>query len=240
MQKRTAQALSRTALFGADSPAEPPHEFLIWSYGTVETTKGDLDFTRVDADRIVAEWQRQGNDLPLDYGHGMAAGTDAADPAEAGKAAGWFALEARDDGLWAVRVRWTEAAAAKLSAKEYRYFSPWIALDDDGRVAELFNLALTNIPATLNQRPLMAADKRGTSMMRKPRDGAARSARPPWASAPRHARSARRRASRARRRPARLPVMRAPRRARGAPRSAPHAPRRAPRAAILRAVPRAP
>ena len=173
MQKRTAQALSRTALFGADSPAEPPHEFLIWSYGTVETTKGDLDFTRVDADRIVAEWQRQGNDLPLDYGHGMAAGTDAADPAEAGKAAGWFALEARDDGLWAVRVRWTEAAAAKLSAKEYRYFSPWIALDDDGRVAELFNLALTNIPATLNQRPLMAADKRGTSMMRKPRDGAA-------------------------------------------------------------------
>lgn len=86
-----------------------------------------------------------GADLPIDYDHQ----TDyAAVPGVGGTAiaAGWIkALEARDDGIWA-RVEWTEAAAAHLRAKEYRYISPVYAHSKTGVVSLLLRAGLTNNP----------------------------------------------------------------------------------------------
>lgn len=65
-------------------------------------------------------------------------------------AAGWIklgSLEAADDGIWG-EVDWTTAAAAKLSAREYRYTSPAFMADPaTKRVVHLKNAALVNIPA---------------------------------------------------------------------------------------------
>src|SRR5690606_21758833 len=79
------------------------------------------------------------------------------DPAQAGKAAGWFELEVRNGELWAVNVRWTPPAAEALRRKEWRFMSPAFSTDDEGRITSLLNVALTNLPATRRLEPLMAA-----------------------------------------------------------------------------------
>lgn len=64
-------------------------------------------------------------------------------------ASGWFGkLEWREgEGLFAVDVEWTEAAATAIAAGEYRFISPVFLYDTDGRVTTLINAALTNTPA---------------------------------------------------------------------------------------------
>lgn len=146
----------------------PPTEFRIFRAGVNDSTKGSVTFDAEAAKAVMAAWKDYGNDLPVDYAHAMIQGL-AVDPALAGKAAGWFDLEVRDGELWAVNVRWTEAAAEALTAKEYRYISPAFYTDKDGRVVELVNVALTNIPATKDQDALVAAS-------RETRDCRARSA----------------------------------------------------------------
>lgn len=130
----------------------PPGEFRIFPFGLIETTKGRFQFDQESAQMVVAAWQNYGNQLSIDYEH------QALDPVANGPvpAAGWFDLELRDDGLWAVNVQWTERARALLVAREYRYFSPAFYTDDEGRIVELINLALTNIPATKFMEPLVA------------------------------------------------------------------------------------
>lgn len=65
-------------------------------------------------------------------------------------AAGWIdpaSLTAEDDGIWA-DVEWTDAAARKLAAREYRYISPLFTFDPATRaVRALVNAGLTNTPA---------------------------------------------------------------------------------------------
>lgn len=134
---------------------EPPSEFRIFAAGKVETSKGTFVFDDAAAESVLAHYADQGNELMVDYDHASLG--FAIDPAQAGKAAGWFNVELRDGELWAVNVRWTEPAAAALKRKEWRYMSPAFATDDDGRILELINVALTNIPATKRMKPLMAA-----------------------------------------------------------------------------------
>lgn len=98
---------------------------------------------------IIEAWRRRGNDLVVDYEHQTLNGTEA-------PAAGWIKeLEARDDGLWA-RVEWTDRARRYLESREYRYFSPVVKLDEERRVMELLNVALTNFPAISQLTPLAA------------------------------------------------------------------------------------
>lgn len=104
---------------------------------------------------MLARYADQGNELMVDYDH-YSLGF-ALDPALAGKAAGWFGLELRGGELWAVNVRWTQPAAEALSRGEWKYISPAFVTDESGRICELINVALTNIPATKNMRPLIAA-----------------------------------------------------------------------------------
>jgi len=85
-------------------------------------------------------------EMVVDYDHQTLAAMEDASGKTA-KAAGWVkALEVRDDGIYA-NIEWTEAAAAALKAKEYRYLSPALPHDDGGNVRMILNVALTNVPA---------------------------------------------------------------------------------------------
>jgi len=144
------------------SSSAPPGEFRIWSFGEIETTKGTFLFDETAARSVLDAWSAYGNRLTIDYEH------KAVDPnrrAGDGKSAGSFLLELRDDGLYAVDVRWTPPAFEQLSNKEWLYFSPYFSAEEgSGRILELINLALTNIPATRNMTPLVTAHRSASLM----------------------------------------------------------------------------
>lgn len=85
-----------------------------------------------------------GNDLPVDIGHALEVPGAAGDGAPA---AGWIGrLEARNGGeLWGFAT-WTEATAAKLRNREYRFLSPVFMHDEGGAIMWLMRAGLTNRP----------------------------------------------------------------------------------------------
>lgn len=150
--------LTLIALAMGDGEARtPPKELRIFPMGMIDTSKGPFIFDEESAQMVMAAYRDQGNELFFDYDHRSLSDDG---PADSGKAAGWFQLELRADGLWAVNVRWTPAASAGLSAGEWRYFSPAFLVDDNRRICALVNVALTNNPATKNMTPLVAASAR--------------------------------------------------------------------------------
>lgn len=151
-----------TALSVVLSGDEPPTEFRLFAAGEVETTKGTFTFDESSAASVMAEYAAHGIDLMIDYDHASLASVTL-DPAQTGKAAGWFNLEVRGGELWAVNVRWTEAAAEALRAKEWRFMSPAFSTED-GRITSVLNVAITNLPATRRLEPLMAASAKGDGM----------------------------------------------------------------------------
>jgi len=151
----TTYARQRVQLSLVMAGDEPPSEFRIFTAGQVDTVKGRFVFDESAAASVMAEYKAHGIDLMVDYDH-ASLGDSKADPALAGRAAGWFGLELRGGELWAVNVRWTPAAAEALRAKEWRFMSPAFALDGD-RITSLLNVAITNLPATRQLEPLMAA-----------------------------------------------------------------------------------
>lgn len=136
---------------------EPPSEFPVWQLGETRFRWADgeehaIDLTPELAQRILASWAEGGRQLAIDYNH---ASLRSVDDHEA-RAAGWFDLELRDDGLWAVNVTWTETAANYLRRREYRYTSP-VWGEDEAGPRDLLNVALTINPATLGALPLVAS-----------------------------------------------------------------------------------
>lgn len=128
----------------------PPKEVMLIKFGRTVTTKGDYFFDRESAAKVLARYESRGLHLNFDYNH------LSIDPSneEQGKAAGWYDLELRDDGLWAVNITWTPRASDMILNKEYLYISPAIALDNEKKVVRLINVALTNLPATDELEPL--------------------------------------------------------------------------------------
>lgn len=139
--------------------SEPPKEFRLFAYGANETSKGVFVLAPEGAAKIVEECKLHGVDLMIDYDH-ASLNPFSVDPALSGRAAGWFNVEARGDGLWATNVRWTEAASGAIRAKEWRYVSPAFAADEAGTITSLLNVAITNMPATRRAIPLVAANRR--------------------------------------------------------------------------------
>jgi phage I-like protein len=68
---------------------EPPSEFRIFTAGKVETSKGTFLFDAKSAESVMAAYREHGTELMVDYDHASLGST--ADPALAGRAAGWFA-----------------------------------------------------------------------------------------------------------------------------------------------------
>lgn len=147
------KAMMTTATLAASG--EPPTEFRIWPYGEIQTTKGKFSLSQANAQAIVESWAAWGNDMHFDYEHAafdsdMLANGDA-------PAAGWFKLEARNDGLYATSIEWTEKAFNRIKAKELRYYSPAFLANDSGEIVDILNCALTNNPATHDLDPLAAS-----------------------------------------------------------------------------------
>lgn len=136
-----------------------PTELRIFAAGDNPTTKGTFRFTKRSAELVMAENAEYGNDRSADYEHQALAQPPVKAPASA-----WYDLELRDTPngpeLWAANIRWTDNARALIEAKEYRYTSPAFYHDADGEILGYRNFALTNNPATLNLRPLIAASAR--------------------------------------------------------------------------------
>lgn len=142
-----------------DSPASPPTEFCVFGKGTNPSEKGDFLFDGAAAKAVMDHAKRWGNRFPFDWCHKMVR-MDGPDPAEDGKAAGWFTPELRDGALWATAITWTPLARQKIGDREFVYFSPAFNVDDEERVVELTNVALTNLPAMHGIEQLVAADTR--------------------------------------------------------------------------------
>jgi phage I-like protein len=135
----------------------PPTEFRIFTAGINESQKGSVLFDDLAAKLVMASYKRWGIDLAIDLEHGMVdVAPGAADPT-ARDARGWCKLEVRNGELWAVDVKWTPDGIKRLTNKTQRYISPCFDRDvKTKRVVEMFNIALTAIPAT-NQAPALVA-----------------------------------------------------------------------------------
>ena len=141
--KRVVQAKG----YVVDLGDKPPTEYRLWAYGTVETSKGSFLFTKEDAAAVIADIKTRGVELHFDYEHGTF--SDAANSGQPIPAAGWYNVEARDDGLWLTNIRWTPTAAKMLEEREYRYLSPAFGVNETtNHIVSLENSALTNYPAT--------------------------------------------------------------------------------------------
>lgn len=139
------------------APATPPESFIVLKFGRNAYTKNAnecaFEFTREDAEAIIANYHQRGKDLVIDYDHqSVIEGVQAL-------AAGWItALTIDDEGLRA-QCEWTQAGAAHLAAREYRYHSPVIIFRKGGKhPIALHSVALTNHPALHQYAPLVAQD----------------------------------------------------------------------------------
>jgi phage I-like protein len=154
----TKKAYATWGLSPWSADGKPPLKFRLFKYGENRSTKGTVFLTRESAKKCLSAWIDYGNDLSGDYNHAVT------NPAiEAPRASCWFSLALEQDGLYAVNVRWTPAAHDAICNKEFRYYSPYFAIECDKFnrpcVVEIINVALTNTPATKNQRPLVGLSK---------------------------------------------------------------------------------
>jgi len=115
-----------------------------------------LDFTKERLQGFADKINKnvRGIDLAVDYDH------------QIGIAAGWFnEAKVEDDGLY-IKVDWTDGAAAKIRAGEYRYFSPEILFKWQHPVTKIDYTdvisggAVTNKPFLKGIKPLELHDER--------------------------------------------------------------------------------
>ncbi len=143
-----------------EARATPPEWIHLLPMGEL-TLADNRDPIRVDQqalDNIIAAGTQRGNDIVIDYEHQTLSGGEA-------PAAGWIKeMQARADGLWA-RVDWTDKAASYITNREYRYFSPVLAMDQERRPTALLNAGLTNFPAITHLPPLVAKSREGMEVI---------------------------------------------------------------------------
>jgi phage I-like protein len=170
----------RIDLFAGGGQQEPPSRFLLFGRGETKTEKGVFLLDDEAGASCMAKYRERGVRLAIDYDHGSLAFISA-DPAESGKAAGWFALALEGGALWATNVEWTPKGAAKLRDREFRYISPAAMYeklpDGRGRIQSIINCALTTNPAIHGAPSLLAASARGASSSPPPARAEDRSAR---------------------------------------------------------------
>jgi phage I-like protein len=143
---------------------EPPTELTLFYAGINPTTKGDLLFDEESTRRTREAYEDKGQErLPFDYDHGMMSFIPSA---ETGKAAGWWTpLWAEDGSFAASDIEWTPAAYKGIQDKEWLYYSPTVDLLPSGlnegdpmRVVRVILAAITNLPATKRQKPMVASE----------------------------------------------------------------------------------
>lgn len=152
---KVTKVVRRQLLLAVGEDKTPATEFRIFASGINESTKGPIVCDADACAMVMGRYRKRGLDkLPFDAGHGMAYGTDH-------RAYGWFVPDQNGGELWATKIKWNQIALDAFADSQFRFFSPWCMVGyEDGRVKELINIALTNIPASNNQKPLVASRSR--------------------------------------------------------------------------------
>lgn len=157
----------------AEAPADGGARVLLFPMGETVTRDGRR-YVLADAAHaqavIAASVAHAGRrQIPVDYDHQLVYGVGAAGPGKVGggqaPAAGWIdpaTLKADTAGIWA-EVAWTETAAARLAAREYRYISPSFLAGRDGRLSKIIHLSLVNDPA-IDELPAVASTQENPNM----------------------------------------------------------------------------
>jgi phage I-like protein/cation transport regulator ChaB len=131
---------------------DAPSEFQLLPQGRIEIEgDGPAYIDDESARLILAYHNHRGNDMVIDYEHQTLKDVEA-------PAAGWIKkiVDRGKDGIWAV-VDWTKRARDYLVSREYRFFSPVIAIrPSDRKVIAILNVALTNFPKINNLKPIIA------------------------------------------------------------------------------------
>lgn len=159
------------------TPAKAPSRLLLVPWGHVKSSSGDFVLDAASVAEIIANFERRGVRVPIDYEHASLGGRFAAPDGRA-PAAGWITdLEAVEGhGLFG-RVEWTKAGADVVAAKEYRYLSPVvISRSFDDRAVELHSVALTNKPAIERMQAILNSAAAPDTSVQANRDGVIRGA----------------------------------------------------------------
>lgn len=140
-----------------------PSQLCLVAGGKLETTQGPLILDEVGAQKLEAQVADYTvSHLVIDYGH------ETEKKGGGGAiAAGWFRPEIRrlEGGvveLWAVDIKWTGWARVRIEEKEFLFFSPVFSIEpfEGGeRIVGVWSIALTNIPASKRQSPLVALER---------------------------------------------------------------------------------
>jgi phage I-like protein len=139
---------------------EPPREFCIFSRGMNESTKGPAVWDDAAIASVMARVAERGRvRYMMDLEHRAIDEQARVHSSDATDAMAWFDVELRGGELWATNVTWTPAGEERLRSKKQVYFSPAYYDDEQGRVLELVNVALTSLPATHDIPSLVAANR---------------------------------------------------------------------------------
>ncbi len=150
MSRRKSTLTVKLALAGSGRDFVPPEWIMLIPAGRIEAVDG-RSFVNDAPQAVVAAFQRQGLELPIDINHRM----ELMPAGEEAPAMGWIAaLDVRDGAIWA-RVEWTPRGEEALRNREYRYISPAFLHDEQGRILELLSAALVTQPAF--RMPALAA-----------------------------------------------------------------------------------
>lgn len=125
-----------------------PEVISVLPIGHVISSKGEFDVDEDSLREMKAKIAQRGVDLVVDYEHQTLKGVQA-------PAAGWVKELKLEDGQIKAFVEWTPQAALYLKNREYRYLSPVITVNKDGKATGVHSLALTNTPAIEGMTPIV-------------------------------------------------------------------------------------
>lgn len=156
-------AAERSIRITLNTDAGLPNEFKIFNAGDNVASKEPsvVTYDPKKKESLIAEYQASdGRDLVgIDVDHM----TFDVGPPESHASMGWFRLSFEDDGVWARDVQWTDQGARLLEQRAFRYLSPAFNVDEDGHLARIINVALTNVPATVSPQPLVNSHREESS-----------------------------------------------------------------------------
>jgi phage I-like protein len=135
------------------SEVELPTEIKLFDVGENETSKGTFIYDPSVSLKHPNGWDK----LAFDIDH-LSFQNDTTP--ELRSAYGWFKLKADETGVWATEIEWSERIKPILQNKGFRFVSPAFNTisKESNVIGEIINVALTNIPATLNMTPIINSE----------------------------------------------------------------------------------
>jgi phage I-like protein len=135
------------ALARADGDAvKPPVWVQVFPAGPEILARDGRRWTLSDPATIIAAFQANQADLPVDLEHASELKAPKGEPAPA---QGWVQEMAVRDGVLCARVDWTAEGADQVVARRYRYVSPAFVHNEAREITAVRSLALVTQPALL-------------------------------------------------------------------------------------------